>query len=361
MPIGLNSLLIENTDTSSVMNNDIEICSFTNSMLGFLTEMNNDFRQANKEYYKAIYESENLVAVNESFADFFEKIKEIIKKFLKYLKSLLDRFITALHRMVGSEKYLLKSEETLKKFNSDHEFDFDGYKFTIEPNIPVCNALVEFNDKFININFGDLAKKSKHDEKKKEIKKVYDEFKRKIDNDEYDKLRAQVINKPGMIYQSEFNNELFELFRDGSDNTSVFTVTNSVVLECFNSIKNYKTAEKDILAKKKEIENQYNTISKQLDHFMTTNRNNSLYTLSIDTTIYDGSNGDVVLDNDAMNQLNLYVKALTNQVTEMTTMHGTAFSYKLDALKDKYAQDKRILYIALNKIQKDKKLRVGEI
>lgn len=361
MPIGLNSLLLENTNTSSVMDNDIEVCSFTNSMIGFLTEMNSDFRKANKEYYKAIYESENLVAVNESFADFFEKIKEIIKKFLKYLKSLLDRFITTLHRMVGSEKHLLNSEDTLKKFNSDHEFDYDGYKFTIEPNIPVCNALVEFNNAFINIKFDDLASTDENKkDKKKIIKDVYTKLKQELDGDKYDIIRAQVIGRDKeMIYESEYNNELFELFRDGSDSTSVFTVTNNVVMDCFKSIKDYKSVEKDVLAKKKEMENQYNTINKQLDHFMSANRNNSIYTLDIDSSIYNGD--QIKLDNDAMNQLNLYIKALSDQVSKMTTIHGTAFSYKLDALKDKYTQDKRILYIALNKIQKDKKLRVGDM
>ena len=83
------------------------------------------------------------------------------------------------------------------------------------------------------------------------------------------------------------------------------------------------------------------------------------YKVSIDgAPIKDTKNrGEIELDNSAMNQLNLYIKLLTNQITEMTTMHSMAFSYKLDALKDKYTQDKRILYIALSKLEKDKELR----
>lgn len=361
MPIGLNSLLLENSDFSSVVDNNIENVCFTNSMLGILTEMNNDFREANKEYYRSIYEADSLVAVNESFSDFFEKIKEIIKKFLRYIKNLFDRFITTLHRMVGSEKYLLKSEtgDKLKKFNSEHEFEFDGYTFTIEPNIPICNALAEFNQKFVGIDFRNLNSNKKSDsDKRDDIKNANKDLKNKLEASGYDELRAQVIGKTGSIYQSEFNNELFELFRDGADNTSIFTVTNSIVLECYNSLKNYKSTEKDISAKKKEIENEYNAILKQLDHMISTERNGTRYKVKLDDNIY----GDELdLDNETMNQLNLYVKTLTNQVTEMSTMHGTAFSYKLDALKDKYNQDKRILYIALSKVEKDKKFRAGEI
>lgn len=358
MPIGLNSLLIENANNSSILNDTVDNISFTSSMLSFLKEMADDTREANKEYYRSIYESENLVSINESFGDFFEKIKEIIKKFLKYIKSLFERFISALHRLVGSEKYLLKKEtgEKLKKFNSDHEFEFDGYEFTIEPNIPICNALAEFSNSFVGIDFNNLKQSN---DKKKTIKTVYDDLKNEIEGSKYDTLRAEVIGKTTPIYQSEYNNELFELFRNDSDNTSVFTVTNSVVLKCYDSLKNYKSVEKEVLAKKKEIDNQYNSISKQLDHMITVNRDKAMYKVSIDKTIYDGD--DIELDNDAMNQLNLYVKLLTNQITEMSTMHGTAFSYKLDALKDKYNQDKRILYIALNKVEKDKKYRAGEI
>lgn len=357
MGIGLNSLIIEN-DISSIMNQTIEDRSLTIYTIGYLREMNTTYREANKEMYRAIYEADNFVAVNEAFSDFFQKIKDIIKSFIKYIKSLFERFITTLHRIVNSEKYLLKKEDVLKKFNSDHEFDYDGYEFTIEPNIPVCDALVEFNSEFVKL---DLSKLGADNKKNKEtLKDLYKNVKDEIDGEKYDKLRGKVIGQPDRaIYQSDFSSELFELFRNNMDSTSIFTVDSAKVMECFRDMKDYKETEKNVKKTKKELENQYKQIEKQIDRMISSERTAGGFKIKSNDAVVSGN--DVTIDNDSMNQLNLYVKALTNQITEMSTIHSIAFSQKLDALKDKYVQDKRILYIALSKIEKDKKFIGGEL
>ena len=357
MGIGLNSLIIEN-DISSIMNQTIEDRSLTIYTIGYLREMNTTYREANKEMYRAIYEADNFVAVNEAFSDFFQKIKDIIKSFIKYIKSLFERFITTLHRIVNSEKYLLKKEDVLKKFNSDHEFDYDGYEFTIEPNIPVCDALVEFNSEFIKLDLSQLGADNRAN--KKALKDLYKSVKDEIDGEKYDKLRGKVIGQPDRaIYQSDFSSELFELFRNNMDSTSIFTVDSAKVMECFRDMKDYKETEKNVKKTKKELENQYKQIEKQIDRMISSERTAGGFKVKSNDGVVGGT--EATLDNDSMNQLNLYVKALTNQITEMSTIHSIAFSQKLDALKDKYVQDKRILYIAVSKIEKDKKFIGGEL
>lgn len=360
MGIGLNSLIIEN-DISSIMNQTIEDRSLTIYTIGYLREMNTTYREANKEMYRAIYEADNFVAVNEAFSDFFQKIKDIIKSFIKYIKSLFERFITTLHRIVNSEKYLIKKEDVLKKFNSDHEFDYDGYEFTINPNIPVCDALADFNQEFVRLDFTNISADNKAN--KTELKKQYNKIKEEIDGEKYDKLRGKVIGQPDRaIYQSDFSSELFELFRNNMDSTSIFTVDSAKVMECFRDMKDYKETEKNVKKTKKELENQYKQIEKQIDRMISSERTSGGFKVKVDDpTVVKGDKSEVTLDNDSMNQLNLYVKALTNQITEMSTIHSIAFSQKLDALKDKYVQDKRILYIALSRIEKDKKFIGGEI
>lgn len=361
MGIGLNSLIIEN-DISSIMDQRIEDRSLTIYTIGYLREMNIQYRDANRDMYRAIYEAQDLVAVNEAFSDFFQKIKEIIKSFLKYIRSLFERFITTLHRIVNSEKYLLKKEDVLKKFNSDHEFDYDGYEFTIEPHIPVCDALAEFNQEFINLDFSELNGDQANNKSK--LKEQYKRLKDEIDNDKYDKLRGRVIGKEDKsIYQSDFSSELFELFRNDCNSTSIFTVDNAKVMECLRDMKDYKEVEKNVKKTKKDLEHEYKQIEKQIDRLISSERTSGGFKVKVnDTSVIRGSsNKDITLNNDAMNQLNLYMKALTNQITEMSTIHSIAFSQKLDALKDKYIQDKRILYIALSKIEKDKKFIGGEL
>lgn len=357
MAINLNSLILENKNLTSTMDEiNVEEC-LTNQTLYTLRLLHEEFREADKEFYRSVYEADSLVAVNESFSDFFIKIKDIIVKFLKYLKSLVDRFNNSLHKIVSSQKYLLKHEDDLKKFNSDCEFEFDGYKFTIDPNIPVCNAVIDLGG-FVKLDFSQLANAGDNKAKKTLIKNCADTLNNNITNGYFDEKRAEVINKKGSIYESEFANELFQVFRDGYDSTSQFTVTSSIVTECLTGIKQYKSVENDVKSKKVEMEKQYKNLETLIDKMITSTRNKSTYT--IDVAGEDGQKG-ITLDNDSMNQLNLYVKGLLNQVTQLTTIHSLAFTYKLDAIKDKYNQDKRILYIAMSKVYKDKNIRQGEV
>ena len=44
----------------------------------------------------------------------------------------------------------------LNKFNSDHEFDIEGYNYTFVSNIPVIHALAEFNQSFVGLDLSSL-------------------------------------------------------------------------------------------------------------------------------------------------------------------------------------------------------------
>ena len=121
-------------------------------------------------------------------------------------------------------------------------------------------------------------------------------------------------------------------------------------------MKDYKNIESNVKNKKKEIEDKYKKIQDRVDKAAKFTLKDGRYQVSI-----SGHGDDLDLDNESMQQLNLYIKLVTEQVIKMTTIHSLAFSYKLDALKDKMMQDKKILYIAMNKVLKDKNIRNGEI
>ena len=87
MAISLNSLILENKDLSSIVEtSDTFNESYISSVFTYLTEMYNEYREADKEFYRSLYEANSMVAINESFADFFGKIKDVLHKFLKYIK-----------------------------------------------------------------------------------------------------------------------------------------------------------------------------------------------------------------------------------------------------------------------------------
>ena len=354
MAISLNSLILENKDLSSIVEtSDTFNESYISSVFTYLTEMYDEYREADKEFYRSLYEANSIVAINESFADFFGKIKDVLNKFLKYIKSLFDRFNTTLHRMIGSDKYLLKNEETLNKFNTDCEFEYDGYTFTISELIPELDTHVNFEG-LLDIDWKSIGKNDK--DNKKLIKGKLDELKNALENDYYDDVRAGVLGLKDPIRESDYTDELFKIFRDGDNNSHIFKVTSSVVRTSYTGLKDYKNIESNVKNKKREIEDKYKKIQNRVDKMINVTLKDKRYQVSV-----DGYNDDLDLDNETMQQLNLYVKLVTEQVIKMTTIHSLAFSYKLDALKDKMMQDKKILYIAMNKVLKDKNIRNGEI
>ena len=354
MAISLSSLILENKDLSSIVEtSDTFNESYISSVFTYLTEMYNEYREADKEFYRSLYEANSMVAINESFADFFSKIKDVLNKFLKYIKSLFDRFNTTLHRMIGSDKYLLKNEETLNKFNTDCEFEYDGYTFTISELISELDTHVNFEG-LLDIDWKSIGKNDK--DNKKLIKGKLDELKNALENDYYDDVRAGVLGLKDPIRESDYTDELFKIFRDGDNNSHIFTVTSSVVRTSYTGLKDYKNIESNVKNKKREIEDKYKKIQNRVDKMINVTLKDKRYQVSV-----DGYNDDLDLDNETMQQLNLYVKLVTEQVIKMTTIHSLAFSYKLDALKDKMMQDKKILYIAMNKVLKDKNIRNGEI
>ena len=263
MAISLNSLILENKDLSSIVEtSDTFNESYISSVFTYLTEMYNEYREADKEFYRSLYEANSMVAINESFADFFSKIKDVLNKFLKYIKSLFDRFNTTLHRMIGSDKYLLKNEETLNKFNTDCEFEYDGYTFTISELIPELDTHVNFEG-LLDIDWKSIGKNDK--DNKKLIKEKLDKLKNALENDYYDDVRAGVLGLKDPIRESDYTDELFKIFRDGDNNSHIFTVTSSVVRTSYTGLKDYKNIESNVKNKKREIEDKYKKIQNRVD------------------------------------------------------------------------------------------------
>lgn len=329
--------------------------TFFYSTLNYIKESRTELRENTKELYKSILERGNdYDIIHESFSSFFDKVKEIISKFLKYIKSLFDRFITMLHKFVLSDKYLIKHKKDFSKFDSDHEFDIQGYKFTFDSHIPVINALAEFKKEFVGLDFDEMIKKKDTKEMTNYISDKYSKLKENLNTDYYDKHRAKVIGKSGDITASEFHEKLFEIYRDGDSSKSTITITSDEVMMALSRFENYKEFEKQTKNTKEQIEKDYKEIEKLVKNMISKSESGDLQGLLLSGNgEYVNQNVNInVLPKEAVSKLDLFIKTKVNQVIEMSNIHSLAFSLKLDAIKDCYKQDKQTLYKALNQIQK---------
>lgn len=349
-------------ETSGLSSYTVNNESYFMETLNFITELNAEYNSETKAFYRAIAESGNdSQVINESFSNFFAAVKKLIDKFLAFIKRLVQKFITHLNGLVKSDKYLIKHKDDFKKFSSKNEFNFEGYTYTFENNVPVINALAEFNGEdlsgtpgkdFFDLFAADIKPedmtKEKADKIAEKIVEKYQALTDSLNGDYYDIFRSSVLNQEGFIPQEDFAAECFAAFRDGTSDKNVIDVTSTYITMIYarfiGNEKFYKSVEND----KKRIEKDYNDIKKMLDKLISANYDKKLSTI---INLPGGGTIEASKAQELIHQMDLFVKAKSVQVQEMSNIHALAFSAKLDAIKESYRQDKTVLYKALSKIQ----------
>lgn len=322
--------------------------SYLEETYHFILELNREYNDANKGFYRSLLESgDNVELIHESFGDFFGKVREIIAKFLAFIKSIFERFITGLNRFIQSDKYLKKHSKEFIKFSNENNFTFQGYEFTFSSNIPVVNALAAFNSDFVfNLKDQNLAFSTAE-----EIKKSREILTSSIDDgDWYDRFRGEVIGSSTPIYKTDFADELFSTYRNGESSKEDIEVDSYYVQMAYETFSNHTKAVDEVKKNKTRIENEYESVRKQVDKMAKVSYNNG--TASAAMTINpNGISTPGTLTGDQVTQMDLYIKAKVNQIQEMSTIHAMAFAAKLDAYNDMFKQDKAVLYKALSRIQ----------
>ena len=314
--------------------------SYFESALQFCIESQIEFNNVNKKFYRAISEAgNNQELITEGFSEFFEGVHKIIDKFIKFIKNLFDKFMSYLMELIRSDKYIIKNKDKFTNFDSDCEFDMDIFEYMFDKNIPLAVATVSYKEDFYDLYKPNMAQS------------VYGNLRDKLQNNFYDEFRATVIGKHGsMITSIEFAEELYKVYRSGDRETSKVTIDRMHVMKALDSFTNYKQATKDVTSTKSDIEKDYNSIKDFINSAVKVKYGKVPYPIEI--TNPEGELKTTNLTATDLNYMNLFLKAKTNQVEEMSKIHALAFSAKLDALKEQFSQDKKMLYTAIHKVLK---------
>lgn len=344
---------------------ETEISSYTNEGYVFLESMYKDFNSYKRKLYIAVAESEgSQEIITESFSDFFVKLKELIVRFLNFIKTLFSKFILNINRMIRSDKYIRKHKEDLYLFSTDHEFKFNGYKYSIKSNVPAITIVQDLDADFIKVNAATLKEPvdgSNEDSVAVKIKKLNDDLTKRIRAGYYDEIRAKVLGKSdkSKIKEANFSKKLFKEYRSNRSEKEEFNVTSSIVLDCYNVFDNYKEKLETVKETKNDIEEAYEEIKEKLEEmYSTKSTENSMSTIDF---LYPTGDTDADLPKTAqlsvsnLNELDSYFKKLSDVITTISTIHTTAFTAKMDALKEEFLQSKAILYRALSKVVKERR------
>lgn len=377
---------------------DIELknYSFVQEGYDFILEIGRDYMNAEKAFYTEVlgsYGDDEIIT--ESFDGFFNKIKDIIRKFIEWIKKIFKEFVVKINSLFSSEKYIKKNQKLLNKFESQDEFEFNGYEFTYieSSNVPQANACEIFDsasnfnngitqsltgNKGVNwnsyktvvnnMNIEDDTTSTIRDNITTTLNNNLDTMTDELNDhdDLLDKFRALVINKSNdKIDSSDFPNELFMIFRNGEDTPSDITIDSTYVMEAYRRFDKYKDVVKAIEKNQKAIIKDYEALEKYLDKFIKLNKEGKSQKISSDLSSsndfvsrqinYIGGNelNDLqVFNTSTYDKLKNYYKKWSTIVNQMCTIHTQAFTAKLEAAKDCFKQDKKILYKALQQVVK---------
>lgn len=366
MVFSADMLLSENYNEPTMIDTTSIGESYFQMGLKYINEMTNDFSNINKEFYKSILEAgENTEIVHEAFSDFASKIKEIINKFLNFLKSIWNKFIINMNKLVKSDKYIKNHKKDFIDFAANHEFSARVYKYTLldDDTFPQVTAYSSYANTYKNYTITPDTGVTMNAEVL--LGKLSTAYSSLIEDnaDWYEAFRGEVLGDNKSYTAKEYEQELFEKFRDGSSSPSKEIIDSGWVQEALDRFLGYDKRLKAVEDLKKKLEKEYKQIKdsiKELDIYEFEDTNSlfknifkdfdanssaiSSLNLSKDAETKDKLNKDIRLKMDNINKVRM------NRIEGMCNIHALAFTKKLDAMKEAYKQDKKILYTALNKI-----------
>lgn len=314
--------------------------SYYSSGIRFAIDNDRRFTDLKKTLYVAISESKNETMVLESFSDFFAGVHDIIMKVIKFIQSIAERFLTALMKFVNSEKYLTKHKKDFDSFRSSDEFKFMGFNYTFSDYIPSTQAITNTAD-----FFSDLSGM-----KELNLVQVRGVNSAISFEDDYDKFRGDILNTTPMS-ASEYDEELFKVYRDGEMDTKELDADRALVMKSKDRFFSYSKTKSRVEKNVRDVRTAYNDMEKSIKNVVGNygGINVAAFSSIMPTTSYNIPEN---IPADVQNALNTYMNNKCTELQEFTNIHILAFTAKLDAMSECYKQDKNILYTALSRIQR---------
>lgn len=342
-------LLSENYHTPTTIPSVYVEHDLFNESLDFIMSITNEMNTYRKDLHKSILEADgNQYIIQESFDGFIGKIKKIIDKFLDFIKKIFKKFSLMLHKIVKSDKYIVKHKEDVKKFSG--EFDIKGYKYTNLDNddFPQINAYQQFSS-FNKYKSSEEIKTA--DDLINATSNLLSSAKSDID-DWYSSFRGTVLGSDGSYSETEFKEELFKKFRNQEDSADTITIDSVGVIDSLDRFLNYDKTINRIKKLQSNLEKEYKNIKSEAKNMTSSfDQNDYIKDIFNNVTAYAGAGTEDKGKIDA--NVQLIMDLIVDRISKMCTIHSMAFTSKIEAVKQCYIQDKKILYRALKAVIKE--------
>lgn len=305
--------------------------------------------------------TENTVLLNEGAKDFFVKIKDFFVKLWNGIKRLWTRFVVAIQKCFLSDKeFADKFRDKLRKIDLTDE-TYVGYTYTISSDIPSINPDTDFiiNDKYLGNGFGEINNINIHDVKLHYNDTTHDEA-------HYDSIRGRVLGKQ-RVSADDFQDELLKTFRNEEDGMDTIAINSAVVESMLNVLTSTKDEIKKCEKMQRDIDKFYDSVIIYFNSMSSLSSSNGTHSVNIKH--YDNSPSSYKFKSSGSHRTvtsatrekndDLYAavqeiaRIKSEEARRISFIYNSAFSTKLDAIKERRKDFRKVLSSLLSKKKKD--------
>lgn len=287
--------------------------------------------------------SEDTSLLNEGSREFFSKIGAFFRRLWESIKSMWNRFIQACGRAFTSDEKFIKryKKEIMEKNLSG--FEYLGFKYTIDEYVPRYQPEFEF------IKPPDVTDMSPGS---------IENYKRSVsDNSHYDTVRGKVLGSNTPIDHDDFDSELFKVFRDGEEKEEKHGLDSSAVASLVRALETNDDI-KSCQRLKEDIDKFYSAV---ISYFENAGSRNGDEFMVSSFTVSDRSfkNSDEkafsvpMSDSQKVQMVRELANIRADEARRISAIYNAAFGAKLDAMKERRREGRRILSQALSYRKED--------
>lgn len=317
---------------------DFENKSFFIETLHYLSEESQTFDYC---FESIINEGagKNIIKLLFTRIDYKKLIKKIIDSFVSLLEKLWNNFYAFLMNLFSKNDIIKHNKTALENIKETIYFSESRFIYTnLGLNTSYTSFKNELEKEFTDLLL-DMSTFTQYTTYEQFFLKIED-IRSKIDMSEnyYDILRGKIVGSTNTISKEDFASSLFKYFRHNGIEIGEGNITSSEIRSCVEQYFDYKKSIKQIQKDKKDL---IDTSKKLQNDILSINLDK--YT-SIDIPV------------EAQKVLVKVLENKSRRIQETCKIYLQVFSAKLDAIKDSYIQNQKILFEVCKSLAKEGKL-----
>lgn len=323
--------------------------TFLYSTLDILREFNNSIKSnASKELYKNISESSTKEEQNDDFCKYFYTYRDALSNANKRFIELVGRFTINIDNLLDANKDLMNINASDVNFD---ELEMDAYKYNETnlkslhvPNVDLKSIFkTEFDE--IALLMQELGPIASDADKIKIIVSTYNKFNLKLINDWKSNFCDVLFSASGESYDNDkqFATNVISLFRDEEPET--ININLATLYEAKSALSEAKEMLDNTVSICTNICADIDYIANDIGSTIFRNKDCKFV---VDSTTAGVQNKSYNLNTYGINQLDIFMKAKTNQITQAFDMVSIALSIKMDMIFEYLKQNTDIIFYCIN-------------